>query len=320
MREELYPLVQPNFSGYLELDSLHQMYWEESGNPDGVPVVVLHGGPGGGSSPSMRQFFDPHHYRIILFDQRGAGKSLPHAELKENTTAHLIDDIEKLRIFLNVEQWFVFGGSWGSTLALAYAQTFPERCLGLILRGIFLCRNSEFKWLLEGAKEFFPEEHTRLLEVLQKEDCISWKSILKAYYELLTHTSYEVRLAAAKAWSRYEGALATLLPDPDLVRFFEGDTFALAIARIEVHYFVNNIFLPEGILLNNVGRVRNIPGVIVQGRYDMLCPNISAYELSQAWPEVDYRIIPDGGHASSEPGIQNELVKIMEEFKQKGEK
>ncbi len=319
MREELYPLVEPHFSGYLELDNLHQMYWEESGNPNGVPVVVLHGGPGAGSSPSMRQFFDPQHYRIILFDQRGAGKSLPHAEIKDNTTPDLIDDIEKLRTFLNVKQWYVFGGSWGSTLALAYAQSYPEKCLGLILRGIFLCRKSEFKWLLEGAREIFPEEHKRLLDVLQQEERGGWESILKAYYRLLTDTNYQIQLAAAKAWSRYEGSLATLLPSPDLVRFFEGDAFALALARIEVHYFVNNIFLPEGVLLNNVERVRNIPGVIVQGRYDMVCPNISAYDLSQAWPEADYRIIPDGGHASSEPGIQKELVKVMEEFKQKGE-
>lgn len=297
MREDLYLPIEPNYSGYLELDGLHQMYWEESGNSDGVPVVVLHGGPGGGTSPYMRQFFDPQHYRIILFDQRGAGKSLPYAELKDNTTPHLIEDIERLRIFLNVERWYVFGGSWGSTLGIAYAERHPEKCLGLILRGIFLCRKSEFKWLLEEARAIFPEEHDKLLSHLKPEDTKNWETILEAYYKLLTASD----ISAAKAWSRYEGAMATLCPNPGLVGAFESDVFALAMARIETHYFINGIFLPENDLLNNIHKIRSLPGVIVQGRYDIVCPVISADYLARTWPEADYRIIPDAGHSSSEP-------------------
>ncbi len=317
VREELYPPIEPNYSGYMELDSLHQMYWEESGNPEGIPVVVVHGGPGGGTSPSMRQFFDPNHYHIILFDQRGAGRSKPHAELEANTTSHLIEDMEKLRNFLNIHQWYIFGGSWGATLGLAYAEEHPDRCLGLILRGVFLCRESEFKWLLEEARAIFPEEHDRFLSHLHPEETKNWQTILKAYYQRVTDPKPEIRLSATKAWSRYEGALATLYPNPTLVSAFEIDAFALALARIETHYFINDIFLPENDILNKVHRIRHIPGVIVQGRYDIVCPIISAYDLKCCWPEVDYRVIPDGGHSSSEPGIQKELVKIMEEFKTK---
>lgn len=317
VREELYPSLESYQTGYLKLDDLHQMYWEESGNPQGMPVLVIHGGPGGGTSASMRQFFDPNHYRIILYDQRGAGKSHPLGELKNNTTPHLIEDIETLRSHLSVDYWYVFGGSWGATLGIAYAEKYPERCLGLILRGIFLCRRSEFEWLLWNAKNIFPEEFKKLVSPLKSEDKQSWETILKAYYKQLTGSDPVIQISFAKLWSGYEGALATLYPNPTLVSAFEEEAFSLALARIETHYFIHDIFLPENDLLNNLSKIRHIPGVIVQGRYDIVCPTISADDLASKWPEVDYRIIPDGGHSSSEPGIQRELVKIMEEFKMK---
>ncbi|HUX78585.1 MAG TPA: prolyl aminopeptidase, partial [Alphaproteobacteria bacterium] len=313
--EELYPAIEPYKTGYLDLDGLHQMYWEESGNPDGVPVLVLHGGPGAGTSPTSRRFFDPSYYRIILYDQRGAGKSLPHGELKNNTTPHLIADIEKLRGQLGIEKWYVFGGSWGTTLGIAYGEVHPDPCLGFIFRGIFLCRRSEFEWVLWDVKEFFPEEFRKLIALLKPEEQQSWQTILKAYYERLRNPDPAVYKPAAKVWSVYEATLATLLPNPTLVENFASDNVALGLAPIEAHYFIHDIFLPENDLLNKIDLIRHIPAVIVHGRYDMVCPIVSADDVVQRWPEVDYRIIPDAGHSALEPGISRELVKAMEEFK-----
>jgi len=312
-RNELYPKIEPYTTGYLNLDGYHQMYWEESGNPEGVPVLVIHGGPGAGSSPSNRRFFDPSHYRIILYDQRGAGRSLPYGDLKDNTTPHLIEDIEKLRTHLGIEKWYVFGGSWGTTLGIAYAEAHSKPCLGLILRGIFLCRRSEIEWFLWGAQTLFPEEFRKLIAPLMPEERTDGWAILQAYYTRLTDPNLEVRMAAAKVWSSYEGAMATLLPNADVLAAY--DEMALGLARIEAHYFLHDIFLPKNDLLNKIDRIRHIPAVIVHGRYDVVCPIISADDLVQKWPEADYRIIPDGGHSTSEPGIQRELVKAMEEFK-----
>lgn len=312
-RSELYPPIDPYNVGYLNLDGHHQMYWEESGNPNGVPVLFIHGGPGAGSSPLNRRFFDPSHYRVIVYDQRGAGKSLPYGDLKDNTTPHLVADIEVLRAYLGVEQWYIFGGSWGTTLGIAYAEAHPQPCLGLILRGIFLCRRSEIEWFLWGAQALFPEEFRKLMAPLKPQERTDWWTILKAYYALLTDPDPEVNMAAAKVWSCYEGALATLLPNTNVITAY--DAMALSLARIEAHYFFHDIFLPENDLLNKIDRIRHIPTVIVHGRYDVVCPIISADDVVQKWPEVDYRIIPDGGHSTTEPGIQRELVKIMEELK-----
>lgn len=320
MKDDLYPEIEPYETGYLNLDGLHQMYWEESGNPEGVPVVALHGGPGAGTSPFLRRFFDPSYYRIILYDQRGAGKSLPHGELKENTTPHLIADMEKLRGHLGIQQWYVFGGSWGTTLGIAYAEAYPEQCLGLVLRGIFLCRKSEIEWFLWGARTFFPEEFRKLISPLAPKDRKDWQSILKAYYKLLTDPDPDVCMAAAKVWSCYEGSMSTLLPNPEVVNDFSQDNLALGLARLEAHYFSHDIFLPENDLLNKIDRIRHIPGVIVHGRYDAVCPIVSADDVVQKWPEVDYRVIPDAGHSTREPRIRRELVKAMEEFKLRNQK
>ncbi len=315
MRDQLYPLIEPYKTGYLKLDDLHQMYWEESGNPEGVPVVVIHGGPGAGTSPSMRRFFDPAYYRILLYDQRGAGKSLPHGELRDNTTPHLIADLEKLRLHLGIESWYVFGGSWGTTLGIAYAEAYPEFCLGLIFRGIFLCRRSEFKWFLWGAQSIFPEEHRKLTAYLDPEERKDWRTILHAYYQLLTSPDPDVCLRAAKVWSVYEGMIATLAPNATVVSAFSEDNMALGLARIEAHYFLNDIFLPENDLLNKIDRIRHIPTVIVHGRYDIVCPVVSAFDIVQRWPEADFRLIAEAGHSAFEPGTLQELVKALEEFK-----
>ena len=315
MRDELYPAIEPYKTGYINLDGLHQMYWEESGNPDGVPIVVLHGGPGAGSSPLQRCFFDPGYYRIIIFDQRGAGKSLPLGELKDNTTPHLIEDIEHLRQFLNVESWYVFGGSWGATLAIAYAEVYPKPCLGLILRGTFLCRRSEFEWVLWGAKSIFPEAHQKFLEPLELKDRKNWRTVLEAYYTKLTLSEPDIYIPFAKVWSIYEATLSTLLPCKETLETFESEAVAIGLARIETHYFMHDIFLAENDLLNKIDRIRHIPGYIIHGRYDIVCPIITSDDVVKKWPEVDYRIIPDAGHSSFEPGIRKELVRVMEEIK-----
>lgn len=308
----LYPALGPNRSGRLALDALHSMYWEESGNPRGIPAVFLHGGPGGGSSPEHRRFFDPAFYRIVVYDQRGAGQSLPLGELTDNTTQHLVGDIERLREHLKIERWLVFGGSWGSTLALAYAETHPERVLALVLRGIFLCRPLEVHWFLYQMRFLYPEAWRSFAEFLPEHER---GDLLASYYRRLTSPDPALHMPAAHAWSRYEGSCSTLLADPDLVAHFDEDAVALAIARIESHYFVHRIFLPENALLDNIDRVRHLPCTIVQGRYDIVCPILSADELHRAWPEAEYIIVADAGHSAREPGIARELVAATDRFR-----
>jgi proline iminopeptidase len=310
----LYPPIEPYDHGMLPVSDVHTLYYEQAGNPEGQPVVFLHGGPGGGLVPEYRQFFDPAAYRVILFDQRGAGRSTPHASLEENTTWHLVADIEKLRDHLGVETWHVFGGSWGSTLALAYAETHPERVRSLTLRGIFLCRPQEIRWFYqEGASWMFPdvwEEYEKVVPVEERGDFVS------AYYRRLTSDDEQTRLAAARAWSVWEGSTSKLFFDPELIERFDEPEFALAFARIECHYFMNNAFFPtDNYLIENVGKIRHIPAVIVQGRYDVVCPARSAWELHRAWPEAELRIVPDAGHSATEPGTISALVEATDGFK-----
>ena len=311
-RTELYPEIDPYQSGQLALDGLHTMYWEQSGNPVGVPVLFLHGGPGAGASPGHRRFFDPTCYRIVVHDQRGAGRSTPHGELVDNTTPHLVADIESLRRHLGIERWLLFGGSWGSTLALAYAQAHPERCWGLILRGIFLCRDLEVAWFLYGLRHIFPDAWRKFVEPIPQAER---DDLLSAYSTRLNHPDPAVHLPAARAWSIYEGACSTLLPNPEGLSYFSGDHIALGLARIEAHYFRYRAFLPDGALIANLGRMRDIPGVIVQGRYDMVCPVVTADELHRAWPQAEYVVVADAGHSAWEPGIRARLVAATERFK-----
>lgn len=308
----LYPEIQPNRQGTLALDNIHTMYWEVSGNPAGIPVVFLHGGPGAGASPAHRRFFDPASYRIVVYDQRGAGRSLPLGEIQENTTLHLINDLELLRQHLRIDRWLVFGGSWGSTLALAYGEAHPERCLGFILRGIFLCRKPEIDWFLYGLRNFFPEAWREFVAPLSIEER---RDILSAYHQRLMNPDPAVHMPAARAWSTYEGSCSTLLPSPATVSYFAGDTVALGLARMEAHYFKHNIFLPENSLLDNAHKLHNIPATIVQGRYDAVCPIVSADDLHHAWPQAEYLIIDDAGHSVWEPGIQAALIRATNQFK-----
>lgn len=310
---ELYPPIEPYNQGTLAVSDLHTLYFEESGNPEGKPVVVLHGGPGGGTIPQYRQYFDPSKWRIVMFDQRGCGKSTPHAELQENTTWNLVSDIETLREMLGIEQWVVFGGSWGSALALAYSETHPERCKGLILRGIFMLRQKELQWFYqEGTSYIFPdawEEYVKPIPEEERHDFIG------AYYKRLTSPDMETRLEAARAWSVWEASTSKLIQDPNLMQRFGENNFADAFARIECHYFVNKgFFEPEDQLLRNSDRIRHIPGVIVQGRYDVICPMISAWELHRAWPEAELIVVPDAGHSMSEPGISSALIEAADKF------
>ncbi len=309
---ELYPEIEPHSQGKLSLDKIHTMYWEESGNPAGVPVIFLHGGPGAGSTPAHRRFFDPDYYRIVIYDQRGAGRSTPLGEIRENTTPHLIHDLELLRRHLEIDRWLVFGGSWGSTLAIAYGEAHPERCLGFILRGIFLCRTQEIDWFLYGLRNLFPEAWHVLVAPLSTEER---NNILAAYYQRLMNPDPAVHLPAARTWSTYEGSCSTLLPNPATISYFASDTVALGLARMEAHYFSHNIFLPENSLLRNVHKLHSIPATIVQGRYDAVCPIVSADDLHQAWPQAEYIIIDDAGHSAWEPGIQSALVKTTDRFK-----
>ncbi|WP_448573734.1 prolyl aminopeptidase [Trichothermofontia sp.] len=309
----LYPPIEPYQTGRLAVSDLHEIYYEVSGNPKGKPVVVLHGGPGGGSQPFYRQYFDPDRWRIVMFDQRGCGRSTPHAELQENTTWDLVADIEQLRSLLGIEQWVIFGGSWGSTLALAYSETHPDRCLGLILRGIFMLRRKELLWFYqEGTSYIFPDAWQAYLEPIppaERHDLIS------AYYRRLTSEDAAVRSQAARAWSVWEASTSRLIPDPEMMVRFAREEFADAFARIECHYFVNSGFFdPEDQLLQQVDRIRHLPAVIVQGRYDVVCPMISAWELHQAWPESELIIVPDAGHSMSEPGIRSALIEASDRF------
>ncbi|MCP5244546.1 MAG: prolyl aminopeptidase [Burkholderiales bacterium] len=309
---KLFPEIEPYQQDVLSVDSLHSIYWEQSGNPGGVPVVFLHGGPGAGSTPAHRRFFDPLFYRIIILDQRGAGRSTPLGEIHNNTTPLLISDLEQLREQLKIEKWLVFGGSWGSTLALAYGEAHPDRCLGLILRGIFLCRKQEIDWFLYGLRTLFPEAWRKFVEPL---DAAERKDILAAYYQRVIHPDPAIHMPAARSWSIYEGSCSTLLPSHETVDYFAGDTVALGLARMEAHYFSHDIFLPENALLDNVHKLHPIPATIVQGRYDAVCPIISADDLHHAWPQAEYIIIDDAGHSVWEPGILKALIKTTEKFK-----
>ena len=309
----LYPEIEPFDSGMLAVSDIHTIYYECVGNPNGVPVVFLHGGPGGGLIPMYRQYFDPAVYQVILFDQRGSGRSTPHAELEGNTTWNLIEDMEKLRIKFGVEKWYVFGGSWGSTLSLAYAETHPDRCLGLILRGIFLTRRKELEWFYQyGASEIFPDFWERYRDEIPESER---GDFIAAYHKRLTSDDEQTRLSAARAWSVWEGSTSKLYPDSDLMNHWEGEHEALSLARIECHYFVNNSFFPtENYLLENVDKIRHIPTVIVQGRYDVVCPITSAWDLHRAMPDAEFIIVPDAGHSVSEPGISSALVGAMDGF------
>lgn len=311
----LYPPLEPYDSGMLPVSSVHTIYYEQCGNPEGVPVVFLHGGPGGGIVPDYRRFFDPEAYRVVLFDQRGSGQSTPHASLEENTTWHLVDDIEKLRAHLRLESWAVFGGSWGSTLALAYAQAHPARVRALVLRGIFLCRPKEIQWFYqEGANAVFPdvwEEYVKVIPAAERGDMVG------AYHRRLTGNDEAVRLEAARAWSIWEGSTSKLFFDEDLINKSGEEEFALAFARIECHYFVNNAFFEtDNYLIENISKIRHIPAVIVQGRYDVVCPLMSAWELHRAWPEAELHIVPDAGHSATEPGITSALVEATDRFRE----
>ena len=311
-RQDLFPPIEPYATGMLKLDALHTIYWEQSGNPHGTAVAFLHGGPGAGATPTHRRFFDPQHYRIVIFDQRGAGRSTPLGAVADNTTRHIVADMEALRRHLGIERWAVFGGSWGSTLALAYAETHPTRCIGLVLRGIFLCRRSEVDWFLYGIRSVFPEAWRAFAGFVPEGER---GDLLTAYYRRLTDPDPAVHMPAARAWSTYEGACSTLLPSPDTVAAFGEDRMALGLARIEAHYFRHNVIAPEDDLVSQIHRIRHIPAIIVQGRYDMVCPIVSADELARAWPEAEYQVVPDAGHSAMEPGIRARLVGATEKLR-----
>jgi proline iminopeptidase len=311
-RRDLFPPIEPYRTGTLRLDARHTMYWEQSGNPRGAPALFLHGGPGAGATPVHRRFFDPEYWRIVIFDQRGAGRSTPLGEIVDNSPAHLAADIERLRVALGIEKWLVFGGSWGSTLALHYAETHPSCCIGLVLRGIFLCRREEVEWFLYGLHRVFPEAWRAFSGFLTEAER---HDILGAYYRRLLDPDPRVHMPAARAWSTYEGACSTLLPNPETVAAFGEDRLALGLARIEAHFFSQHLFTGRGDLIARVGQIRRLPGIIVQGRYDMVCPIRSADELARAWPKAKYVIVPDAGHSAMEPGIREQLVLATEQMK-----
>lgn len=304
---KLYPEIKPYATHRLAVDKPHQLYIEECGNPDGLPVAFVHGGPGAGCEPYHRRFFDPNVYRIVLFDQRGCGRSTPHAELTDNTTQALVADMEVIRQHLKVEKWVVFGGSWGSTLGLVYAQTHPEAVLGLILRGIFLCSRREIQWFYQdGASRIFPdywEDFLRPIPEAERHD------LVRAYYKRLVGDDEVARMAAAKAWSLWEGRAATLQLSKSVVDHFARPSTALSLARIECHYFMNDSFLEAGQILSNMYRLAAIPAIIVHGRYDIVCPIENAWALHRAWPQATLKIIADAGHSASEPSITDALIK-----------
>ena len=313
-RRRLYGKIEPYASGRLKVSDIHDLHYEQAGSPDGKPVVFLHGGPGGGIEPDHRRYFDPKAYRVVLFDQRGCGKSTPHASLDENTTWDLVADIERLREHLGIDNWQVFGGSWGSCLALAYAQTHPERVTELVLRGIFMLRRSELLWFYqEGASHVFPDIWEGYVAPIPKSER---GDMMAAYYKRLTGDDATMRLEAAKAWSVWEGSTLSIWPDPEREAQSGEDDIALAFARIECHYFVNGGFFErDGQLLEEVDKIRHVPTVIVQGRYDMCTPVRTAWDLHMAWPEADFRLVHDAGHAGSEPGIVHELVSATDRFR-----
>jgi proline iminopeptidase len=312
-RRGLYADIEPHATGFLQVSPLHRVYFEECGNPHGKAVVFVHGGPGAGCNPKSRRFFDPKRYRIVLFDQRGCGRSTPHAELTDNSTWHLVADMERLREHLRIERWQVFGGSWGSTLALAYAQRHPDRVSELVLRGIFMLRRWELEWFYQkGCDAIFPDAWEAYLAAIPE---VERGDLMGAYYRRLTSSDGAVRLAAAKAWSVWEGSTSFLLPSADYIASTGGDDFALAFARIECHYFVHGGFLEcDNQLLRDAHRLEKIRAVIVQGRYDVVCPLRSAWDLHRAWPQADLRIVPDAGHSALEAGITHELIEATDRF------
>lgn len=308
----LFPELKPYSSGFITLEHGHQMYWEQSGNPDGVPVVVLHGGPGAGTSPVQRRFFDPDHYRIILFDQRGSGRSSPHGSLDHNTLDILVRDIEVLRKHLHVTRWHIFGGSWGSTLALSYAATYPEICISMILRGIFLLEQEEIDWWLYGIRSLFPEAWEQFAHFIPAEERLD---LLDAYYKRLTGNDKKIALDAAIRWGLYESACSSLIPNYETITTDEQKAQVLSLARIECHYFRDQKIKPENSILKKVDRFRSIPSVIIHGRYDAICPLATAYRLHQVWPEADYVVVPDGGHSALDPAIRSRLIEASENAK-----
>ena len=311
-RGDLFPEIGPYETGYLPLTDGHVMYWEQVGNPRGLPVLFLHGGPGAGAGTVHRRFFDPDFWRVVIFDQRGAGRSRPLGGLAANTTPDLVGDIERLRRHLGVERFLLFGGSWGSTLALAYAQAHAERVAACVLRGVFLGRPSEVEWFLHGVAAVFPDAHAAFAGFLPQAERAD---LLGSYLRRLSDADPAVHMPAARAWSVYEGSCSTLLPSPDSVFSFAQDRSALGLARIEAHYFTQDLFLPEGGLLGGMGRIAHIPAEIVQGRYDMICPARTAFELAGAWPSARLTVIPDAGHSALEPGMRRALVAAVERFR-----
>ena len=312
---QLFPHIEPYRSGFLPVDDIHTIYWEECGNPAGEPVLFLHGGPGGGLSPRYRQFFDPSHYRIVLFDQRGAGQSTPCGEVRNNTTPLLIDDIERLREMLSISRWLVFGGSWGSTLALAYGQQHPGRCVGFILRGIFLCTRPEIDWFMHSMGQFFPEAHAEFVSAVPD---TAGEGLLHAYARQLFGDDQQAALHAARHWSTYEGRCAYLQPGNETIAGLAADALSFSIARIEAHYFLHAGFIEEGQLLRDMHRIAHLPALIVQGRYDVICPPAAAYRLHQEWPNSRLVMVGNAGHSASEPGNTAALVSATEGWKERG--
>lgn len=309
---DLFPPLSPYSSGFLDVDDTHKIYWEQSGNPDGIPIVHLHGGPGAGATAKHRRFFDPNHYRIIIYDQRGAGRSQPLGCLINNTRAHLLDDMERLRDHLRVDRWHLFGGSWGSTLALSYAQKYPQRCISLILRGISLLEQDEIEWFIYGMRRIFPEAWEQFASIAPESE---QKNLLNYYYKILSGDDHKAALDAAVNWSLYEGACLSLIPNYQTITSHEQKEIAWAIARIEAHYYRHHVISPDESLLKDISKIRSIPATIIQGRYDMVSPIITANRLHQAWPEADYIIVPDGGHASMDPPIRSRLIEATENAK-----
>lgn len=310
---DLFPPVTPYSSGFLSPTSTHNIYWEQSGNPDGVPIILLHGGPGAGATPTHRRFFDPDHYRIIILDQRGSGRSAPLGSVEQNTTADLVADIELLRTHLNVQKWHLFGGSWGSTLALRYAISYPQHCISLIMRGIFLCEPDEINWFLYGIRKIFPEAWEQFSGIFPEDQ---QGDLLDAYYTRLTQGSQEEQYEAATRWSLYEGACSSLLPNYETITTQEQKEHALALARIEAHFFKYEVVNdPEDGILNHIDKIRSIPAAIIQGRYDIICPIDTANTLHQAWPEADYIVVPDAGHSALDPSMRSRLIEATEHAK-----